>query len=100
MNAAGAVAAGGCILHTPPLSMANHGFYNLNPTLLHDFYGQNGWDIELSAGMGKSGRFEVPANSRFVAPAEASLLFIASRPQLRPLRFPMQSKYLANPGLK
>lgn len=99
MNAAGAVAAGGCILHSPPLSMPNHGFYNLNPTLLHDFYSQNGWEIELLSGVGKAGRFEVPATARFAAPAEASLLFLASRPELRPLAYPVQSKYLNNPGL-
>lgn len=100
MNAANAVAAGGCILHAPPLSMANHGFYNINPTLLHDFYIQNGWEIELLSGVAKSGRFEVPVTSRFAAPMEASLLFVASRPTLRPLKFPTQSKYLLNPGLK
>jgi len=100
LNAANAVAAGGCILHAPPLSMANHGFYNVNPTLLSDFYGQNGWDIELLAGVGRSGRFDVPATARFAPPAEASLLFVASRPQVRPLQFPTQSKYLRNPDLK
>lgn len=100
LNAAGAVDAGGCILHAPPLSMANHGFYNLNPTLLHDFYEQNGWKIELLCGVGKAGRFEVPATARFAAPAEASLLFLASRPRRDPLVAPVQSKYLKNPGLE
>jgi hypothetical protein len=100
LNAANAVDAGGCIFHMPPLSMANHGFYNLNPTLLQDFYSQNGWDIELLEGVTREGRFAVPAAARFVAPAEASLLFIASRRSIAPLRLPTQAKYLKNPGLR
>src|SRR5262245_47593954 len=32
MNAARAVAVGGRIYHSPPLSMVNHGFYNVCPT--------------------------------------------------------------------
>jgi hypothetical protein len=99
MNAAGAVDAGGCVFHMPPLSMANHGFYNLNPTLLHDFYAQNGWDIEVLEGVTRQGRFKVPPAARFIAPGEASLLFLASRRVVSPLRFPTQSKYLRNPGL-
>ena len=100
LNAAGAVAAGGCVFHMPPLSMANHGFYNLNPTLLHDFYSQNGWDIELLEGIASGRRFALPAVARFAPPAEASLLFLASRRHVAPLRMPVQSKYLSNPGLR
>jgi hypothetical protein len=100
LNAANAVDAGGCVFHMPPLSMVNHGFYNLNPTLLHDFYAQNGWDIELLEGVTRDGRFAAPAAARFVAPAEASLLFIASRRERAALRLPTQAKYLKNPALK
>ncbi len=100
LNAANAVDEGGCVFHMPPLSMANHGFYNLNPTLLHDFYAQNGWDIELLEGVTRQGRFDVPPTDRFIAPAEASLLFLASRRSIAGLRFPTQTKYLQSPGLR
>ena len=46
MNAANAVKAGGKIFHLSPVSMINHGFYNLCPTLYFDFYTQNGWKVE------------------------------------------------------
>jgi hypothetical protein len=99
LNAAGAVAPGGCIYHSPPLSMTNHGFYNLNPTLLHDFYSQNGWRLELLIGGNAEGKFKVPHTERFVAPPEALLYCIARRGSATGLKFPTQSKYLSNPGL-
>lgn len=45
MTAAGAVRGAGYVLHISPVTMINHGFYNMNPVLLRDFYTQNGWDI-------------------------------------------------------
>jgi hypothetical protein len=99
MNAAGAVVPGGHIYHSPPLSMTNHGFYNLNPTLLHDFYLQNGWRLEVLVGGNAQGKFSVPSTDRFVAPAEALLYCIARRENAAPLKFPTQSKYLKNPDL-
>jgi hypothetical protein len=99
INAASAVAPGGWIFHSPPLSMANHGFYNLNPTLLHDFYTQNGWSLEELFGANRDGKFKPPATERFVAPAEASLYCIARRASDAPLRYPTQTKYLRNPDL-
>lgn len=45
MIAAGAVRGNGHVLHVCPLSMINHGFYNMCPTLLRDFYEQNGWKV-------------------------------------------------------
>ena len=100
LNAANAVAAGGCVFHMPPLSKVNHGFYNLNPTLLFDFYAQNGWDVELLEGVAGGRRFALSPTARFTPPPEASLLFIASRREVAPLRMPVQSKYLSNPGLR
>jgi hypothetical protein len=99
LNAAGAVAPGGWIYHSPPLSMTNHGFYNLNPTLLHDFYEQNGWRLELLVGANAQGKFKVPHTDRFVAPSEALLYCIARRESAAPLKYPTQSKYLKNPAL-
>lgn len=96
LNAAGAVRVGGRIFHTPPLTMLNHGFYNLCPTLLHDFYTQNGWDIELLTGVerkGRGGRFTVPPVDRFDAPSESVMHCLARRVNDAALKIPVQSKY-------
>ncbi len=99
MNAAEAVTLGGIIIHTPPLTMLNHGFYCLMPTLFHDFYGQNGWELlRLVVTDGKLVG-EVPTWARFKAPSELSLYCIARRLNSAALVYPKQSKYLANPSL-
>ena len=99
MNAAQAVAVGGIILHTPPLTMLNHGFYCLMPTLFHDFYGQNGWEIlHLLLAGGKTTQL-VPPTKRFQTAPEMSLYCLARRSSSAPLIYPTQSKYLANPSL-
>lgn len=100
MNAANAVKEGGYILHTPPLSMTNHGFYCLQPTLFYDFYTQNGWEVQFIAGELNNKWFEIPAVNRVKVPAEASLLVLAKRTNSNQLIYPMQSKYLSNPNLK
>ena len=100
INAAQAVAVGGRVFHAPPLTMLNHGFYNVNPTLLHDFYAQNGWTIEVLVGGAREGRFKVDPAGRFAAPPEAMLYCIARREHAGAPRIPTQSKYLAHPGLR
>jgi hypothetical protein len=99
LNAANAVAVGGSIYHSPPMTMLNHGFYNLSPTLLNDFYEQNGWEIVILTGAARGELFDVPPAARFKGPAEACLYCIAIRRSDRPLVFPTQAKYLANPSL-
>jgi hypothetical protein len=101
VNATNAVKVGGYIFHTPPMTMINHGFYNLNPTFFHDAYGQNGWNLHLLCGSTRDEqRFDVPAVARASAPPESSLYCLASRTKEGELRCPMQAKYLANPDLK
>lgn len=99
VNAAEAVAPGGHVFHGPPMTMLNHGFYNINPTLLYDFYEQNGWTVELLVGATREGHFKVPVSKRFIAPSEAALYCIARREGTGALAFPTQSKYLKNPDL-
>lgn len=104
-NVARAVAVGGYVCHFSPMSMFNHGFYNLNPTFFHDFYTQNGFEIALLKGcVGdplSSKTFEIPATARFAdPPSDASLVVIAKRMRAGEPIWPMQSKYLANPNLK
>lgn len=99
INAASAVAVGGHIFHIPPMTMVNHGFYNFSPTLLYDFYSQNGWTIELLVGMRKGIGFEIPITARFHAPPKCSMFCIARRDSEDAPAYPVQSKYLRNPGL-
>lgn len=100
INAASAVAEGGVIFHTPPMTMINHGFYNLNPTLFFDFYMQNGWEVEMAMGVQDGALFDVPSHQRVIIPAESSLYFVARRLNMNPLSFPVQYKYQVNPDLK
>ena len=100
LNAANAVKVGGYIFHMPPLSMVNHGFYNLNPTLFHDFYTQNGWEIEILCAADHERTWEISAVQRIQVLPELSLHCLARRRSAGPLKFPTQTKYLLNPELK
>jgi SAM-dependent methyltransferase len=97
MIAAQAVKPGGRVFHSPPLSMMNHGFYNVNPTLLHDFYTQNGWAIEHLSGFRASNfeGFDVHPTARGTMPPESALYFLARRPpgEAQTLKWPKQSRY-------
>ncbi len=99
LNAAEAVDVGGIIFHTPPMTMLNHGFYNFSPTLFHDFYGQNGWDLlQLLVSDGEQ-TGPAPPIKRFHANPELSLYCLAQRKNGDALRFPTQTKYLLHPAL-
>lgn len=100
INAAEAVKVGGRIFHSPPMTMLNHGFYNICPTFFHDFYTQNGFEIEHMSGVTKTHHGPVERTARFEAPSEASLYCVAKRITKGPLAFPRQSKYLQNQDLK
>ncbi len=102
-NAATSVAADGFVLHANPMSMFNHGFYNLNPTLFYDFYSQNGFEIHLIAAMtgpAAARKFvDVPAVKRFRnAPPEARMVSVARRMDVREIGWPTQTKYGGKPG--
>jgi hypothetical protein len=96
MNVAKSIDLDGRVFHSPPLSMHNHGFYNICPTLLHDFYSQNGWTIEHLSGFLKSGfaPIAVEPTKRFQPPIEAALYFLAARNRAsQPYSWPRQTKY-------
>jgi SAM-dependent methyltransferase len=99
MNAASAVKPNGHIYHSPPMTMINHGFYNICPTLFQDFYTQNGWRIET---------LEARMRDQFVAidergamsrrakvSMETGLVCIARRKTGARLIYPQQAKYVA-----
>ena len=94
MNVAGFVKKDGIVFHGPPMSMLNHGFYNVSPTLFYDFYVRNGWKMEAMCGVTKTGWFDVPRTDRFLCPQEASVVCIARRLTDAPMRWQMQTKYV------
>jgi hypothetical protein len=105
-NVASAVALGGFVMHGNPLNMYNHGFYNLNPTWYHDFYAANGFTVEsvqiVLDGVSNAPRVApAPAFGRFRSiPDNATLLVIARRKAVAPLKWPVQTKYRDNPTLR
>lgn len=103
LNAAESVKPGGRIFHGTPMSMINHGFYNVCPTLYWDFYTQNGWTVEQFYAIDREGKFyDVPNAKRFQSVPEMVLYCLAKRPEdspLKPLIIPVQEKYRVNPLL-
>jgi hypothetical protein len=98
MNAARALAVGGFVVHVNPLSMFNHGFYNLNPTFYHDFYGDNGFQILFMNGLAPlrsaDAFFDVAPVARFNdVPVNSVMVVIARRVALRELAWSVQGKY-------
>lgn len=97
MNAASAVKVGGRIYHSPPMTMINHGFYNICPTMLQDFYTQNGWEIEvLEARIGDSHisiNKEAAAARKVNVLIETGMVCIARRRTDAELKFPVQRRY-------
>jgi SAM-dependent methyltransferase len=93
------VKPGGVILHGNPLSMVNHGFYMLSPTLYHDFYTQNGWQIEQMMAARGNEVSEISPTKRVTVAPELSMIVLAKRFTNEPMKFPTQTKYLKNPTL-
>lgn len=93
INAACAVKEGGFICHISPMTMINHGFYNLCPTLFNDFYGQNGWKVEELKIMPVHAP-QIHTTHRFDMHQEHIIRTLASRTGGATTRFPVQTKYL------
>ena len=93
LNAANAVRQGGNIFHISPMTMLNHAFWSLNPTTFHDFYGQNGWTITELKVLPVAAPF-VSSTERFDMHTEYLIRCLARRDTNRPLRWPIQTKYL------
>lgn len=100
MNAARAVRVGGHIYHSHPMTMMNHGFYNICPTMPYDFYTQNGWKVKLMEARHRVQDLAVPippesAFSRYArVEREVGVITLAQRLTGDELRWPMQEKYL------
>lgn len=91
-NAANAVKLGGRLFHLSPVNMVNHGFFNINPTLYHDFYSQNGWEAQMSVVPVRD--LSAHPTSRFTLHMEYLIRCLATRKTDQPLKAPIQAKYL------
>jgi hypothetical protein len=92
MNAANAVRVGGHVMHISPMTMMNHGFYNLNLTLFSDFYTQNDWTVHDLKVISRP--FNVHQTDRFFPHTEHIVRCLAERETGAPLKMPIQTKYL------
>ena len=92
MNASQSVKDGGRIFHINPMNAMNHGFYNICPTLMNDYYEQNMWKIELLEAMPMR-QLNFSAVKRFFDTIEYNLYTLALRVGEMPMKFPVQYKY-------
>jgi hypothetical protein len=104
-NFAEMVMKDGFIMQGNPFNMYNHGFYNLNPTWYCDFYLENGFEIHdlkiVHNGVFNPQYFDAPAYQRFKdIPENSSIAMIARRKEIKPIKWPIQTKYKNNPTLK
>lgn len=103
-NVVQALKPGGFAVHTNPLSQANHGFWSINPTAYHDFYGALGFRVEtviLGGPVARRERFSGVTTERFHAGPELVNLCVATAPgEVTVAGWPTQTKYRNNPDLK
>lgn len=93
VNCANLAKVGGYVFHGPPMTMLNHGFYNVSPTLFHDFYVKQGWKMEYMVGVNKDGWFELPRTKRFQCPFESSVICLVKKMHGNQMGWQMQTKY-------
>jgi SAM-dependent methyltransferase len=96
-NCASMCRLGGMVFHALPMNWLNHGFYNVNPTLMVDFHEDNGFrtiGLQGSANPWRTEFFEIPFHDRFRLDGEANLIYLAERVEIRD-RFvkPIQRRY-------
>ena len=94
LNLADAVKVGGCIVQALPITMVNHGYWNVNPVALVDFYEQNGFQIEDFVIRHPGGIFNPPVEKRHwrmsPVPDGAVTVLTARRLEKREFRWPQQ----------
>lgn len=101
MNMASMVKVGGFVYHENPFNWGNHGFWGVNPTLFHDFYTDNGFEVVGLALVDHRGgkAYEPPATKRFkFTNAEANILTVARRGEEKEFSMPVQTKYRRKDG--
>jgi hypothetical protein len=97
-------ALNGIVIHSNPLTMANHGFYSIHPTAYLDLYEANGFKVEslteLSGPLDNRTIRDVNTTHRFQPSQNAVVMCVARKARDVPFTWPIQSKYRANPTLK
>jgi len=96
MNMAALCKVGGYVMHENPFNWGNHGFWNVNPTLFHDFYTDNGFEVKGFALVDHFGGkvYECPATQRFkFTNAEGNILTVVRKVEEVEFKMPVQSKY-------
>lgn len=95
---------GGHIIHSNPVNMVNHGFWNFSPTAYLDFYSHHGDKVikaeMLSGPLNAREVYELPPIVRFTPPANATALVVAKRGVKWGPGWPLQTKYRIYPDLK
>ncbi|HVO04057.1 MAG TPA: hypothetical protein VMT54_17800 [Candidatus Cybelea sp.] len=96
----------GTVIHANPVTMTNHGFWNISPTAYHDWYQSRGFDrVEVRVYWGPTNQRNVVAVDpvkRYKLPPEAICFVTASRshaPAAVEEQWPTQTKYKRNPSL-
>jgi hypothetical protein len=89
---------GGYMIQAVPLNCYNHGFYNISPTWVHDFYLHNGFKILFLKAINNAvispHLYDVPRERPFRTAKEQSiLLVVAKRLEEQAITWPVQSKY-------
>ena len=89
----------GYVFHISPMTYTNHGFYNFNPCLFHEFYSANGFHTTLmSQGMiyGDTPIKPIPHTAEYPLPPKNSLLFFTARKEQEvvKIKYPIQGIYL------
>lgn len=96
INLAQMVKGGGHIVQVFPLNAYNHGFYSVSPTLIKDFYEDNGFRIVECFGIqnGSYQKFPIDYRSRRGGYPENSFIqFLVEREKVKPITLPTQYKY-------
>lgn len=94
LNLAGAVKVGGVMSQALPMSMFNHGYWNVNPVALLDFYERNGFKVERMLIRHNDGIFEPKVEDRrkrfMGVPDGAVNIITARRTEKKPFTWPLQ----------
>lgn len=94
VNLASAVKVGGVISQALPMAMFNHGYWNVNPVALLDFYELNGFTIERMVIRHKDGIFEPKKEERAMrmkgVPEGSVNIITARRMEKRAFKWPQQ----------
>jgi hypothetical protein len=94
-NAWRAVKLKGAMLFVGPLSMVNHGFWNICPTMVFDFARENGGLIEICKAR-DSGWRDIPVNlhGRYTLPPECVLYSLIRKENKVAEKVPVQNRFL------